>query len=107
VAVETPQADVHFWMLYGLVGFYVGIAPVGLGLLWFLFLRRMGRSGMNFLLVLTVGLLVFLVLDTLLEAIEIGSETPAVFQAVPLVFLVGLLSFLALVAVRRARRYRP
>lgn len=103
VAVETPQAGKGFWLIYAVVGFYVGIVPIGLGLLWFPLLRRMGRSGMNFILALTVGLLVFLLLDTLLEAIEIGSEVPGVFQAVPLIFLVAALSFLALMAITQAR----
>ncbi len=101
VAVETPQPDLRYWLLFALIGLYVGIVPVGLGLMWFPLLRRLGRRGMNFVLALTVGLLVFLLMDTVLEGIEIARQVPGVFQAVPLIFFAGLLSFLVLVAVGR------
>jgi len=105
VAVSTPQPDVSFWLMFALLGAYVGIVPVGLGLLWFPLLKQLGRAGLNFVLALTVGLLVFLLVDTVLEGIEISQEIPGVFQAVPLVFLVGLLSFLILMSVSR-RKHR-
>ena len=47
-------------MRYALIGTYVGVIPVALGLLWYPFLRRLGTAGMNFVLALTVGLLAFL-----------------------------------------------
>lgn len=103
VAVETPQPDLHFWLLFALLGIYVGVIPVGLGLMWFPLLRQLGRQGLNFILALTVGLLVFLFVDTVLEGIEIGQQIPGVFQAVPLVFFAAALSFLLLVAVGRSR----
>jgi len=99
--VATPRPDAFYWLSFALLGAYVGIVPVGLGLLWFPVLRSLGRKGMNFILALTVGLLVFLLVDTLLEGIEIAEGVPGVFQAVPMVFLAGLLSFLVLVAVGR------
>ncbi len=101
VAVATPRPDAFYWLTFALLGAYVGIVPVGLGLLWFPALRSLGRRSMNFILALTVGLLVFLLVDTLLEGIEIAEGVPGVFQAVPLVFLAGLLSFLVLLAVGR------
>lgn len=103
VAVETPQPDLGFWLLFALLGFYVGVVPVGLGLMWFPLLRRLGRRGLNFILALTVGLLVFLLVDTVLEGIEVAQDIPDVFQALPVIVFAGLLSFLALVAVSRSR----
>lgn len=103
VALATPQPDAGFWLMFALLGAYVGIVPVGLGLLWFPMLKQLGRTGLNFVLALTVGLLVFLLVDTVLEGIEIAQEIPEVFQAVPLVFLVGLLSFLILMSVSRRK----
>jgi ZIP family zinc transporter len=78
--------------------------PVSLGLLWYPFLRRLGTSGMNFVLALTVGLLVFLVLDTLLEALEVAGQLPSVFSGVPMVLLVALLTLLGLMASGRLFR---
>lgn len=101
VAVETPRPDLGFWLMFALLGFYVGVVPVGLGLMWFPLLRRLRRGGMDVLLALTVGLLVFLFVDTLFEALEIAAGVPEVFQATPLLFLAGLLSFLALLIVGR------
>ena len=76
VAVLTPGFSGETFSSYALIGFYVGVVPVTLGLLWYPFLRRLGTAGMNFVLALTVGLLVFLALDTLLEAVEIAGELP-------------------------------
>jgi hypothetical protein len=102
VAVATPQADASQLGAYALLGVYVGILPIVLGLLWYPFLRTIGRRWMNFVLALTVGLLVFLAVDTLLEALEIAGDVPGIFQAGPLVYLITLLSFLSILAVGRA-----
>ncbi|OGF57187.1 MAG: hypothetical protein A2Z21_03240 [Candidatus Fraserbacteria bacterium RBG_16_55_9] len=104
VAVETPYPDLTFWLMFALLGFYVGIVPVSLGLMWFPLLKRLSRQGLSFILALTVGLLVFLFVDTVLEGIEIAQQIPDVFQAVPLVFFASMLSFLALVAIGSSRR---
>lgn len=99
VAVATPQPDSEQFQAYGLLGFYVGVIPVALGLLWYPFLRTIDRRWLNFALALTVGLLVFLAIDTVLEALEIAAEVPATFQGEPLVFLLTLITMLAIMAV--------
>jgi ZIP family zinc transporter len=104
LAVLTPGFSADTFWRYALIGFYVGVVPVSLGLLWYPFLRRLGTSGMNFVLALTVGLLVFLVLDTLLEAVEIGEQLPGVFSGIPLVLLLALLTLLGLMASERLFR---
>src|SRR5918994_1786093 len=104
VAVLTPGFSGETFSDYALIGFYVGVVPVTLGLLWYPFLRRLGTAGMNFVLALTVGLLVFLVLDTLLEALEVAGQLPGVFSGIPLVILLTLLTLLALMASGRLFR---
>src|SRR5215207_2588712 len=104
VALLTPGFSADTFLRYALIGFYVGVVPVSLGLLWYPFLRRLGSSGMNFVLALTVGLLAFLVIDTLEEAIESATELPGVFSGIPLVILVVLLTLLGLLGVGRAFR---
>ncbi len=99
VAVATPTSDASRWLILGLIGLFVGIVPVGVGLMWFPFLHRLRPSAMNFVLAMTVGLLVFLLVDTLTEGIEMASHVPDVFQALPLVFLIAAMSYLVLVAV--------
>jgi zinc transporter, ZIP family len=104
VAVLTPGFSGETFFEYALIGFYVGVVPVTLGLLWYPFLRRLGNAGMNFVLALTVGLLVFLALDTLLEAVEIAGGLPGAFSGVPLVILVALLTLFGLLGVERLFR---
>jgi len=101
VATETPQPTPTRWGLFALLGAFIGVVPVGLGLLWFPVLQNLSKQVMNFVLALTLGLLVFLFVDTLLEGIEIAEQVPDVFQALPIVFLVSLMSYLLLMAASR------
>jgi zinc transporter ZupT len=82
-----------------LVGFYVGIVPVTLGMLWYPFLRRLSARAMNFVLSLTVGLLLFLAVGTWLDALEFAEQLPAFWQGVPMVLFVALLALGSLLAV--------
>jgi zinc transporter ZupT len=104
VAVQTPRFSAGALLRFGMLGVYVGVLPIALGLLLFPALRRLGRRGIDFLLSLTIGLLVFLAVDTLLEALEIARETPDVYQAEPLVFLAALVTVFALSLVGRLNR---
>jgi ZIP family zinc transporter len=106
VAVLTPQFSSETFWRYALIGTYVGVIPVALGLLWYPFLRRLGSAGMNFVLAMTVGLLAFLVIDTLEEAMEVAVELPGVFSGIPLVILLALLTLLGLLGTERLLRGR-
>jgi zinc transporter ZupT len=101
VATESPSAGVGTLLSYGLLGIYVGVIPVTLGMLWYPFLRRIDRKWMNVILALTVGLLVFLLIDTWLEALEIAAKLPGVFQGIPVVVFGTLFSLGLLLAVSR------
>jgi ZIP family zinc transporter len=104
VAVLTPGFSGETFWRYALIGFYVGIVPIALGLLWYPFLRRLGASGINAILALTVGLLVFLVVDTFLAAGEAAVKLPGAFSGIPMVILVALLTLLGLLGVERLFR---
>jgi zinc transporter, ZIP family len=105
VALLTPAFSGGTFYRYALIGFYVGVVVlVALGLLWYPLLRRLGASGTNFVLALTLGLLAFLVLDTLLEAVEIAGGLPDDFSGVPMVLLVALLTLLGLLGTERLFR---
>lgn len=103
-ATLTPVPGLREFGVYALLGFYVGVAPVALGMLWFPAMKRLGRRGLNAVLALTIGLLVFLLVDTWFEIVEPGAETPSVFQGVPLALFAALLTWLALVAVGNRRQ---
>lgn len=104
LAVLTPGLSGETFGRYALIGFYVGVVPVSLGLLWYPFLRRLGTSGMNFVLALTVGLLFWLVLDTLLDAVEVAGTLPGFFSGVPMVLSVAVLTLLGLLGAERLFR---
>lgn len=104
VATETPVPGGREFLAYGLLGVYIGIIPIAIGLLWFPAMRRMQKRWLNAVLALTIGLLVFLLIDTLLEVIEIGGTVPGVFQGVPLALFAALLSWLAIVALGSLRK---
>jgi ZIP family zinc transporter len=99
VAAETPEADTSFYGLMALLGTYVGVIPVALGMLWLPFVRRVREEWVRVLIAFTVGLLAFLAVDAALEGLEIAGDAPAAFGGTELVFLGALLSYLALSGV--------
>lgn len=101
VAEPTPQPTLGRALAFALLGLYVGVVPVTLGLLFYPFLKTLGARGLQFLLALTVGLLTFLLVDTLLEGMELVASAAGAFQGSALVWLSALLSFAALFAIGR------
>ncbi len=101
IAVESPEPNVRYFWTFVLLGTYVGIIPVFLGLLWFPFLQKLSDKWLNFFLSLTVGLLIFLGIDALDEAFEIADQVAGAFQGVGLIGLGFLISFLGLQAVSK------
>jgi zinc transporter ZupT len=99
VATETPEADLDFYGLMALLGIYVGVIPVSLGMLWLPFLGRLGRRWMSGLIAFTIGLLAFLAIDAALEGLEIAAEAPAAFGGTSLVFVGALVAYLGLAGV--------
>ena len=76
--------------------------PVALGLLWFPLVARVGKRGLDFLLALTIGLLVFLLVDATDEGLEIAREIPGSFQGTTLFLFGAAAAFLALEALGTA-----
>ena len=101
VAFTTPQPDQKTFLSFTLIGVYVGIIPVYLGILWFPALRKLGRRWMVFLLALTAGLLVFLGLETLAEALDQASLVPGPLQGIGLVGIGAVGIFFLLDAISR------
>ena len=99
VAAETPEADAGFYGLMGLIGLYVGIIPVAIGMLWLPWMRRLDRRWIQFILALTVGLLVFLGIDAALEGLELGAEGAQTFGGGALMWLGAVLAYLLLAGV--------
>jgi zinc transporter ZupT len=102
-AVQTPAPSIDLFAQFGLVGLYVGIVPVGLGMLWYPFMRRLSSRAMIFILSLTVGLLIYLALGTWLDSNEFAAELPVFWQGIPMVIFIALVSLGVLLALGSQR----
>ena len=99
-AAPAPQPTLGQASTFALIGTYVGVIPVMMGLLWYPFIRRLSPNKYNFFLSLTVGLLVFLGIDALLESNEIAvSNLAASFNGQILIIIVAAVSLLSLLYV--------
>jgi zinc transporter, ZIP family len=98
-AVETPEASAKSALGYGLIGFFVGIVPVALGLLWLPSLRRADPRWLAAFMALTAGLLTFLGVEALGEAFERQSLLPGPLAGTGLVLLGVALSYLTMVFI--------
>lgn len=101
-ATATPSPTARSLGVFALLGVYVGVVPVLLGLLWLPFLRAVPRTWLDFWLSFTMGLLAFLAFDTLSEATEILERVPAVLNGALLVAFGVIAAFFALTSVSRA-----
>jgi len=99
VAAETPEADVGFYGLMALVGLYVGLIPVAIGMLWLPWVRAIDPRWVQFLLALTLGLLAFLGVDALLEGTEIAGTGAKALGGASLVFLGAGVAYFGLAGV--------
>ncbi|HEV8387137.1 MAG TPA: divalent cation transporter [Nitrososphaera sp.] len=96
-AALAPTANIEQASFFALIGTYVGVIPVLIGLLWFPFLKRLSANKYNFFLSLTAGLLVFLGIDALIESNQISQVNIAgAFNGQMLIAMITILSFLAL-----------
>ncbi|SPH18218.1 Zinc transporter ZupT [Defluviimonas aquaemixtae] len=102
LALDGPT----LWVLT-LVGLLLGVAPVAAGMLAYPALRDAGPGVIHFLLALTIGLLAYLLIDTLREGLEAGAETLGRLRGETLVWVSAGLTTLALVAFGRRRGQPP
>ncbi len=103
--VTTPPADADFFGRMVLIGTYIGIIPVLLGMLFLPVLRQARGRSVKILLALSVGVLVFLAVDATFEGFEL-AEGGAVFGGGLLVILGAAFAYLALMGVDRRLRTR-
>ena len=86
-AVETPETDGDLFALMALLGLYVGVIPVTLGMLLLPAMRRFRPTWIRVVMAVTVGLLAFLAVDASLEGFEIAGESGGAFGGTELVLL--------------------
>ncbi|MDQ3739458.1 MAG: ZIP family metal transporter [Actinomycetota bacterium] len=101
VAAETPDNDLSFFGLMALLGIYVGVIPVALGMLWLPWIRRIPRQWLRALMAATVGLLAFLAIDATFEGFELAGEGSQAFGGATLVVVGAIVAYLALAGAGR------
>ena len=104
VAVATADASAGTLWSFTLIGLYVGVLPVVLGMLWLPAIRRLGPGATRFLMAVTVGLLLYLGLDATSEALEIAGGLGGPFQGVGIVGIGIVGTWLLLDAISRRQR---
>jgi len=96
-AALALEPTVDLAIFFAIIGTYVGIIPVMIGLLWLPFIKKISQQKYRFFLALTAGLLFFLAIDSIEEAIDVSDESLAEsFNGTLLVATVVVLSFLGL-----------
>jgi zinc transporter ZupT len=103
VAVPQPEWRATAWSELLLVGILLGIVPVALGLMSYPALRTLGPAGVRFMLALTIGLLLFLLIDTLGEGLEQAEATLDRLHGGTAVWVAAALTTLVLLAAGRRR----
>ncbi len=96
-AALALKPNLEFMTFFAIIGTYVGIIPVMIGLLWLPFIKKISKNKYHFFLALTAGLLLFLGLDSIEEALDVSFENlNGSFNAVLLIATTIVLSFLGL-----------
>ncbi|MPZ13203.1 MAG: metal transporter [Chloroflexi bacterium] len=96
VAVESPQFDGRWFAALTMVGMYVGVIPVAIGLLWYPFLRTLDRRWVHVALAFTAGLLVFLAADALAESVEMAVALPPAYHGIGLILAAVVITLVVL-----------
>jgi zinc transporter, ZIP family len=99
--VQTPSAGAKFYATMALLGTYVGVVPVILGMLFLPFLSGMRARWFTAFMGFTIGLLGFLAVDAYIEGSELAAENAGAFGGLKLLFLGAALAYLSLVALDR------
>jgi zinc transporter, ZIP family len=99
-AALAPTPNIEQASYFAIIGIYVGVIPVLIGLLWFPFIKNLSMNKYTFFLSLTAGLLVFLGIDALVESNEIVQQNIAgAFNGQVLIVMITIISFLVLLYV--------
>jgi zinc transporter ZupT len=103
IDVALPKHEMSGASLFrlALVGVLLGLVPVAIGLLAYPAIRAAGQNVVQFMLALTVGLLLYLFVDTIGEGLELGAEALGRLRGTTVVWVAAGLTLIALLAVGR------
>ena len=103
---ESPGFTGDVLLTLALIGLFVGIIPVALGMLWFPFMQTMSDRALHAVLVFAAGVLAFLAFDAGFESLELADQIPGVYEGKLLVVGGGLGALLLVQSVTAWRKGR-
>lgn len=99
IAALSPVPGRQLALRYGLLGVFVGLVPVALGMLFFPLVKSLQPTGREFVLALTIGLLAYLWVDMTLEGLTFAGRASSIFGGAALIWIPMALTFVTLAAV--------
>ncbi|WP_435120049.1 ZIP family metal transporter [Halolamina sp. C58] len=103
---QTPGFGLGLLGSFALIGLFVGVIPVALGMLWFPYIRTMSDRWLHAVLVFAAGVLAFLAFDAGFEAFDLAERVPGAYEG-PLLVVSGILgAFLLVQAISSWREGR-
>ena len=103
---QSPGFSLDLLGTLALIGLFVGVIPVALGMLWFPYIQTMSDRWLHAVLVFAAGVLAFLAVDAGFEALELAEQVPSAFEGTALVVLGVVGAFLLVQAVSSWREGR-
>ncbi|WP_436934494.1 ZIP family metal transporter [Halovenus marina] len=105
--IEAPQESPGFGtdviLTFALIGLFVGVIPVVIGMFWFPFIRGMSNRALHGVLLFAAGVLGFLAFDAGFESLELAERVPGAYEG-KLLVVVGAVGALLLVQAISAWR---
>jgi zinc transporter ZupT len=95
----SPDFGLGLLGTLALIGLFVGVIPVALGMVWFPYIRSMSDRWLHAALVFAAGVLAFLAIDAGFEALELAEQVPSAFEGTALVALGIFGAFLLVQAI--------
>ncbi|WP_458207976.1 ZIP family metal transporter [Haladaptatus sp. NG-SE-30] len=103
---ESPGLTGELLVTMAVIGVFVGVIPVALGMLWFPFMQSMSNRWLHAILAFSAGILAFLAIDAGFEAFEFSEQVPGAYEGTALVALGIIGSILAVQSVSAWRKGR-
>lgn len=96
---EASTSEI-LWMLT-IIGFIAGILPVMIGMLWFPFLRSLGKGSIHAILALSAGVLVFIAIEMGDAIVDFGADVDSVTVAAAIAVLAVSTTVIVMEAISR------
>ncbi len=93
---QSPSFNTDILWSFTVIGLFVGVIPVAIGMLWFPFIKTMRDRWLHAILIFATGVLGFLAFDAGFEAFELAERIPGAYEGNLLVVL-GIVGTLLLV----------